>query len=184
MIRNTLRKPTTDGRTAIQTEEWETLWEEWMMRRTSRHLRTTVSAHHVVFPSFPPHLSASLPPVHYDFCYSHVCFSLSASYFSPLPLLLSVCVSLLFQFIRFSVSTAVFAALHLFSLLLSCLFPPLISHLILSMCNLCPYFDPNKMCQLLNNALGNNFKYIFWIGIQMLISINDYFCVVLAHCET
>lgn len=135
-------------------------------------------------PLFSPHLSASLPPVHYDFCYSHVCFSLSASYFSPLPLLLSVCVSLLFQFIRFSVSTAVFAALHLFSLLLSCLFPPLISHLILSMCNLCPYFDPNKMCQLLNNALGNNFKCIIWIGIQMLISINGYFCVVLAHCET
>lgn len=184
MIRNTLRKPTTDGRTAIQTEEWETLWEEWMMRRTSRHLRTTVSAHHVVFPSFPPIcLPHSLLFITISAILTYV-FSLSASYFSPLPLLLSVCVSLLFQFIRFSVSTAVFAALHLFSLLLSCLFPPLISHLILSMCNLCPYFNPNKMCQLLNNALGNNFKYIFWIGIQMLISINDYFCVVLAHCET
>lgn len=128
-------------------------------RRTSRHLRTTVSAHHVVFPSFPPSVCLT-PSCSLRFLlFSRMFFSIGfCCYFSPLPLFLSVCVSLLFQFIRFSVSTAVFAALHLFSLLLSCLFPPLISHLILSMCNFCPYFDPNKMCQLLNNELGNNFK--------------------------
>lgn len=62
--RRTSEQPKTDGRTAIQTEERGTRPKEWMMRRTSRRLRTTVSAHHVVFPSSYP--SPSLP-LYYDF---------------------------------------------------------------------------------------------------------------------
>lgn len=57
------RKPKTDGRTEIQTEEWEKrrVNDE---RRASRRLRTTMSALHVVFPSISSCvcLSVSLSP--------------------------------------------------------------------------------------------------------------------------
>lgn len=119
------RKPKTDGRTAIQTEEWEARREEWMMRGGRADVwgppcLPTMSSS----PRFP-HLSVSLPLALLRFSSSLPCFSLFfCCYFSPLALLLSVCFFLYsFGHTPFFTSlcfySCLFAASHLFSWLLS-----------------------------------------------------------------
>lgn len=91
----TQRKPKTDGRTAIQTEEWDEERRVNDERRTSRRLRTTMSAHHVVFPPFSSSVCPPHPALLQFLLFSLMFFSIFlCCYFSPLPLLLSVCVFL------------------------------------------------------------------------------------------
>lgn len=106
------RKPKADGRTAIQTEEWEARREEWMMRRGRADVWGPPCLPTMSSSPLFPHLSVSLPP-------ALLRFLLFCCYFSPLPLFLSVCFFLSSfgdtRFFTLCFYSCLFAALHLFS---------------------------------------------------------------------
>lgn len=127
----TKRKPKTDGRTAIQTEEWETRREEWMMRGGRADVWGPPCLPTMSSSPLFPHLSVSFPPALLLFLlFSLMFFSIFfCCYFSPLPLFLSVCffLSLSFSltlffaslFLQLSLFLSIASALPFLSLILS-----------------------------------------------------------------
>lgn len=159
----TQRKPKTHGKTAIQTEEWGEERRVNNERRTSRRLRATMSAHHVVFPSFSwsvclaPSGYITIPPL-----LTRVFLYLFCCYFSPLPLNHSLCFFLSsFSHTVFFTSlcfySCLFAALHLFPSLLSFLSLDLSCNSVILLCTYSHRFWQTGLEQLLLSEIFDLF---------------------------